>query len=189
VTLRLSGFPRDVRGRSGRVVPCSNGDAGVSRGLKLGDMPVPNSAGLPSIQTTSRRAASQDILAIRSPECLGVRPRNHLLITRLKVRFLHGSPFGRGVATPPDSSFPASVGRCPADDQIARFPRASQRSRAPRPSDQQSSRLLSRIPGSGGPDRFASRPDSSEPPTGSPHRLQGEPRPRSAHLAPEAGSG
>jgi hypothetical protein len=31
--------------------------------------------------------------------------------------------------------------------------------------------------------------DSSEPPTGSPHRLQGEPRPRTAHLAPEAASG
>jgi hypothetical protein len=31
--------------------------------------------------------------------------------------------------------------------------------------------------------------DSSEPPTGSPRRLQGEPRPRTAHLAPEAGSG
>ena len=31
--------------------------------------------------------------------------------------------------------------------------------------------------------------DSSEPPMGSPHRLQGEPRPRTAHLAPEAGSG
>src|SRR4029453_11170081 len=31
--------------------------------------------------------------------------------------------------------------------------------------------------------------DSSEPPTGSLHRLQGEPRPRTAHLAPEAGSG
>jgi hypothetical protein len=30
--------------------------------------------------------------------------------------------------------------------------------------------------------------ESSEPPTGSPHRLQGEPRPRTAHLAPEAGS-
>jgi hypothetical protein len=28
-----------------------------------------------------------------------------------------------------------------------------------------------------------------EPPMGSPHRLQGEPRPRTAHLAPEAGSG
>jgi hypothetical protein len=31
--------------------------------------------------------------------------------------------------------------------------------------------------------------DSSEPPMGSPHRFQGEPRPRTAHLAPEAGSG
>ena len=31
--------------------------------------------------------------------------------------------------------------------------------------------------------------DSSEPPTGPLHRLQGEPRPRTAHLAPEAGSG
>ena len=31
--------------------------------------------------------------------------------------------------------------------------------------------------------------DSSEPPSGTPHRLQGEPRPRTAHLAPEAGSG
>ena len=31
--------------------------------------------------------------------------------------------------------------------------------------------------------------DPSEPPMGSPHRLQGEPRPRTAHLAPEAGSG
>jgi hypothetical protein len=29
----------------------------------------------------------------------------------------------------------------------------------------------------------------SEPPMGSLHRLQGEPRPRTAHLAPEAGSG
>jgi hypothetical protein len=52
-------------------------------------------------------------IRVSSPECGGVRSRDHLLISRLKVRFLHGSPFGRGAATPPDSSFPASVGSMP----------------------------------------------------------------------------
>ena len=48
-------------------------------------------------------AAMQKIRGLSSPECVGVRSRNHLLISRLKVRFLHGSPSNWGAATPPDS--------------------------------------------------------------------------------------
>jgi hypothetical protein len=57
------------------------------------DMAVPNSPELVRIQTTIGHAASQKNCALRSSECSGGRSRNHLLISRLKVRFLHGSPF------------------------------------------------------------------------------------------------
>ena len=74
-------------------------------GRIFGDMPVPNSTELHHTQANIDQAASQEIRTLRSSECVGVRFRDHLLISRLKVRFLHGSPFDRGAATPPDSSF------------------------------------------------------------------------------------
>ena len=56
------------------------------------------------------QAASQEIHALRSPECWGVRFQNHLLISRLKVRFLHGSPFGaRGPGPLAPSNLPACL--------------------------------------------------------------------------------
>ena len=84
------------------------------------------------------------------------RPRRGLLISRLKVRFLHCTTLSGGGDAPRFvflgkelKPIPASVGRTPpTDNQIARFPCASQRGQAPRPSDRQSSRLFSRIPGS-----------------------------------------
>jgi hypothetical protein len=89
---------------------------------------------------------------------------HHLLISRLKVRFLHGSPLNRGAATPPDSSFPhQSVGR-PYGQPDCSIPPRLPAEPSPRPSDRQSSRLLSRIPGSGGPDRPFSTPRSSRSP-------------------------
>ena len=78
------------------------------RSSNPGDRPVPNSTELFRTQANIGQAASEEIHAIRPPECVGVRPLNHLLISRLKVRFLHGSPLDRGAATPPDS---LSVGR------------------------------------------------------------------------------
>ena len=84
-------------------------------------MPVPNSTALHHTQANIHRAAAQKIHGLSSPECGGVRSRNHLLISRLKVRFLHGSPFDRGAATPPDSSFPVhqSVTRPWADSDCS----------------------------------------------------------------------
>ena len=58
----------------------------------LGDMPVPNSTELHHTQANIHQAAAQKIRGLSSPECVGVRARDHLLISRLKVRFLHGSP-------------------------------------------------------------------------------------------------
>ncbi len=72
----------------------------------LGDMPVPNSTELHHTQANIYQAAAQEIRTLRSPVCGGVRSHNLLLISRLKVRFLHGSPLDRGAATPPDSFFP-----------------------------------------------------------------------------------
>jgi hypothetical protein len=63
----------------------------------------PNSAAL---RPPSVRRPREKIRATRWPECRGVRFRNHLLISRLKVRFLHGSPFesgGSGTLGSPDS--------------------------------------------------------------------------------------
>ena len=42
-------------------------------------------------------------LGLRRSGLAWVTPAGGLLISRLKVRFLHGSPLDRGAATPPDS--------------------------------------------------------------------------------------
>jgi hypothetical protein len=52
----------------------------------------PNSTELHQTQANIHHAAAQKIRGLSSPECVGVRFRNHLLICRLKVRFLRGSP-------------------------------------------------------------------------------------------------
>ena len=59
-------------------------------------MPVPNSTELHHTQANIHHAATQKIRGLSSPECGGVRASNHLLISRLKVRFLHGSPLRSG---------------------------------------------------------------------------------------------
>ena len=86
----------------------------------LGDMPVPNSTELHHTQANIHRAAAQKIRGLSSPECVGVRPRNHLLISRLKVRFLHGSPLDRGAATPPDLFLARSLPPIPALTSVGR---------------------------------------------------------------------
>ena len=52
----------------------------------------------PPNSTTRRRTSitrpRRKYVRLDRPECVGVRSRDHLLISRLKVRFLHGSPFG-----------------------------------------------------------------------------------------------
>ena len=63
----------------------------MAEGRIFGDMPVPNSTELHHTQVNIHQAAAQRIRGLNVPECVGVRPRNHLLISRLKVRFLHGS--------------------------------------------------------------------------------------------------
>jgi hypothetical protein len=83
------------------------------RSSNVGDMPVPNSTELHHTQANIHHAAAQKIRGLSSPECVGVRAPNHLLISRLKVRFLHGSPFGRGGGDAPRFVFPASVGSPP----------------------------------------------------------------------------
>jgi hypothetical protein len=84
-----------ARGRPARPGPeqASSIPAGVS---PLGAMSVPNSTELHHTQANIHQAATQTVRGLSSPECGGVRSRNHLLISRLKVRFLHGSPFGAG---------------------------------------------------------------------------------------------
>jgi hypothetical protein len=49
-----------------------------------------------------RRAKSTQRLGLRRVALAGVTSAGGLLISRLKVRFLHGSPLDRGAATPPD---------------------------------------------------------------------------------------
>ena len=74
-------------------------------------MSVPNSTELPSTQPNIGQAASQEFHAIRSPECVGVRSPNHLLISRLKVRFLHGSPLAAGAPQSPRRfCIPSAIG-------------------------------------------------------------------------------
>ena len=85
-------------GSGGRLWNCLLGRA-------LGDTPVPNSTELHRTQANIHHAAAQKIRGLSSPECVGVRSRDHLLISRLKVRFLHGSPTksgGSGAPGPPD---------------------------------------------------------------------------------------
>jgi hypothetical protein len=66
---------------------------------------VPNSTELPRTKTNIGRASTKRIRLLGSAECWGVRSWNHLLISRLKARFLHGSPFDWGGAPPPPGLF------------------------------------------------------------------------------------
>jgi len=59
---------------------------GASAGSTVGDAPVPNSVELHDTQANIHHAVTQKIRGLSSPECVGVRVRNHLLISRLKVR-------------------------------------------------------------------------------------------------------
>ena len=106
-------IPKDILAKAGRVHgrwtrPGAPSPAPGTRELlpgasaNLGDMPVPNSTELHHTQANIHQAAAQKIRCLGSPECVGVRAPNHLLISRVKVRFLHGSPLDRGAATPPD---------------------------------------------------------------------------------------
>ena len=87
-------------------------------------------------------------LGLRWDGLAGVSPAGGLLISRLKVRFLHGSPLDRGAATPPDSSFRSiscrpfqprhqSVGRPDGQPDCSIRPRLPA-GPSPRPSDRQS---------------------------------------------------
>jgi len=60
------------------------------------DMPVPNFTELHRTQANIHQDPAQKIRGLSSPECVGVRVRNHLLISGLKVRSLHGSPLPPG---------------------------------------------------------------------------------------------
>ena len=78
---------------AGPVAPGS-----VCGAQNFGDLPVPNSTELYHTQANIHHAAGQEIRGLSSPECAGVRPRNH---SRLKVRFLHGLTTRSGETTSP----------------------------------------------------------------------------------------
>ena len=92
----------------GSVTAPGSGAGWHSAQQNLGDIPVPTSTELHHTQANIGQVASQEIRTLRSSECAGVRFQNHLLISRLKVRFLHGSPSksgGSGTPGSPDSVF------------------------------------------------------------------------------------
>jgi hypothetical protein len=97
-------FPREEAGRSIAPGPVRRGPA-CPRIVREPEPSLSN-------QALKRARGTIERLGLSWTALVGASPAGGLLISRLKVRFLHGSPSDPGAATPPDSFQARAEGHC-----------------------------------------------------------------------------